>query len=358
MRLNLGRVIVILLAPLFLFGGHHWELEVSKSKLVKAEATLLRYSCFFDDEAYGTSIKMDVEKEHDDYTLYVYKESERIIDDKRQNIFEFVIFAKRAGEIKINPKVKLRKTSRQQIENATVGRDNPVGYYQFDDTIESLPVALLHVKDISSDLVGDFSLHVSLDKRELSAYEPLHVSIKLEGVGNLDRFKPFDLKIKNCDIFKEKPEKNYRLTKEGFKGSITQKFAIVSDSDFTLPEFSLRVYDIKTAKETYLRYESKSLHVKPAYKKEELLDKPEKDNIFSWTWLYYTLTLISGIVLGWYAHIYILRIHTKKRDIFKPKDVKTLLTHLALKGGYEELIEKAENEKWSMKQIQNALESL
>ncbi|MEA3522718.1 MAG: hypothetical protein U9R50_07065, partial [Campylobacterota bacterium] len=350
MKLNLGKYLLILLLPLLLNAAHRWELEVSKTDLVIGEATLFSYTCFFEGEAYGTSIDIEIPAEHDDYSIEVYKVSENIINDNRQNHFQYVVFPKRSGEIEVSLKAELRKTSREQVENAVIGRDN-VEYYQFEKAEDTLPSTSLHVSPIQTQLVGDFALHVRLDKEKLSAYEPLHVSIIFEGIGNLDQYKPFELDIASTDIFREKPERKYRLTPEGFKGSITQKFAIVSDTNFTFPKFSLEIYNSKLGKNQHLITHEKALHVKPAFAKKELLDPPQEDEEkpLNFSWIYYFLTLVTGVILGWYAKLYLAQYHNEKKQksFTQAKDAKTLLTHLALEGGHEKLIEQAQNEKWS-----------
>jgi len=359
MKSNLGNYLLFLLLPLLLNASHRWELEVSKLDLVVGEATLLSYTCFFEGEAYGTSIDIEIPEQHNDYSIEVYKVRENIINDNRQNHFQYVVFPKRSGEIEVSLKAELRKTSREQVENAVIGRDN-VEYYQFEKAQDTLPSISLHVAPVSAKLVGDFALHVSTDKEELSAYEPLHVSITLEGIGNLDIYKPLELNIENVDIFQEKPERNYRLTPEGFKGSVTQKFAIVSDKNFSLPAFSLEVYSPKKARGQHLSSKKKSLHVRPSFKKKTLLDPLQDDDYkpWSWSWIYYLFTLISGILVGWYAHLYLIQYKSsmKNKRVMQVKDAKTLLTHLALEGGHEVLIEKAQAECWSMKQILKAME--
>ncbi len=355
MRQNLGKYLLFLLLPLLLNASHRWELEVSKLDLVVGEATLLSYTCFFEGEAYGTSIDIEIPKEHDDYSIVMYKSRENIINDNRQNHFQYLIFAKHSGEIAVSLKAKLRKTSREQVENAVIGRDN-VEYYQFEEVEDNLPLATLHVRAVSAALVGDFSLHVSMDKEELSSYEPLHVNITFEGLGNLDAYKAFELNIANVDIFREKPKRSYHVTPEGFKGSITQKFAIVSDKNFTIPAFSLEVYNPKTATKTTLKSKEKTFHVSAPFKKESLLDPIQDDDYrpFDWSWIYYLLTLTTGLMMGWYAHVYLIqyRSSTKNRNLTQVKDAKSLLVHLAIQGGYERLIAKAEKEQWSLKKIQ------
>ncbi len=359
MKPNLGKYLLFLLIPLLLNAAHRWELEVSKLDLVVGEATLLSYTCFFEGEAYGTSIDIDISTNHDDYSIEVYKERENIINDNRQNHFQFVVFAKRSGEIKISLKAKLRKTSRAQVENAVIGRDN-VESYQFEKAEDILPPVSLHVKPIGTKLVGDFSLHVSVDKEALKAYEPLHINITFEGTGNLDTYKPLELNIADVDIFQEKPKRNYHLTPEGFQGSVTQRFAIVSDKNFSLPEFSLDVYNPKKSKIKHLDIKKQSLHVKPSFKKEALLDSLQDDDkhAWNWSWIYYLFTLISGVLIGWYAHLNLMQYKKsiENRYVTQAKDAKTLLTHLALEGGHEALIEQAQGEHWNMKQILKAME--
>ena len=358
MKSNLGRITLLLLLPFTLFGAFRWEVALNKKRVVQDEAILLTYRCYFTGEAYGTSIDIAFSEatEHA-FRIEALSADDKIIDDNRISTFKYVLFPNRAGELHVNAKAILRTTSKEQVENAVIGRDN-MEYYQFDKDEIALPQALLHVKRVDVDLVGKYTLHVTLDKQKTKPFEPVHLRIEFAGVGNIDRFKPFSLDIQGAQIFTEKPFLRYRLTQDGYKGEVLQKFAIVSEHNFTIPKLGITVYDIEKQKDIVLAYDARRIIVANPYKKEALLDTKSEDTpTDDFSIIYYLFTLLLGILIGWHLHEFVQkRSRQREQNNFKSiKDVKTMLTYLALQGGYDALIAEAEQKNLSLGEIKKRL---
>ncbi len=352
MRPSPGRFFIIFMLPLWLMAGNHWELEVSKTDLLVGESALLRYTCYFDDEAYGTSIELDTQGS-DAYALEIFKEREHIVDGKRENLFEFVVRPKQSGAIDVVLPAVLKKTSRAQVENAAIGRDN-VESYQFATTPQQLPAAHLHVKPSQSLLVGNMDMKIDVDAVQVKAYEPLHVTLTLSGTGNLNAFEALPLDIPGVEIFSEAPERHYRLTPQGYSGSIVQRWALVAPEPFTIPAWSLDTTRTENGTLTRLTHPATAVTVLPDISAEALLDSDaasaeEADT----SWFYYLLTLLSGMALGWQMHFWWERrgkaaLHTSASTT---GSAKALLVELALGGADSVMISRAEAEKWSVSKI-------
>ena len=171
----------------------------------------------------------------------------------------------------------MKKTNQDSINNTVLGRDN-ADYEQFSK--RWIKQKKLSVRVLKNDLllVGDLSFKIKKDEASVSAYEPYHFEIKIEGEGNLDKLKSLDLNISNAKVFSSKPVHNYKLTKNGYKGSWTQKFAIVASENFTFPSISYKYFDPYTKKPKEYKLKSFDVEVKKFYEKEELLDKDDTQN--------------------------------------------------------------------------------
>ncbi len=358
MRPNPGRFFAVLFLPLWLFAGNHWELEVSKPDLYVGESALLRYVCYFDDEAYGTSIELKAQS-NDAYTVDIFKERERVVDGKRENLFEFVVRPKRSGMIDVDLPAVLKKTSREQVKNAALGRDN-VESYQFATTPQQLPPARLHVKPVQSVLVGDMSMKIDVDPKQVNAYEPLHVTLTLSGSGNLDAFESLKLEIPGVEVFSEAPERHYRLTPEGYSGSIVQRWALVASGPFTIPAWRLDTTRPEDGTLKRLTHPATSIEVVQDLNVASLLESDEATSEGSETsWFFYVLTLLSGIALGWQIRFWWEQRskRQRRRKNESTGSAKVLLVELALQGADSALIARAEAEKWSVAKIRESIKS-
>lgn len=359
MKANRGSFLWLLILIPFLLRAsqHHWEAEMSREDAVIGEAVLAEFVCHFDDAAYGTSIEIQLNKEDQNFRYAIYKESEHIIDGARENRYAFLLFPKRAGTLHVSLEALFKKTTREQVENAVIGRDN-MESYQFAKTRETLPELTLHVSDPKANLVGSFDLSVHYSQHKVALFEPFHMTLQIDGTGNSDQIQPLAFSIEGVQQFHEAPKEDFERTKEGYRGSYIQKFAFVSEHNFSVPAINIRYFDTRTRSLKTLHHDAIDVTVASPYTKAMLLDEVDDEtSVLPEGWIYYLLTLLTGSALGWYAHQMYNERQRKPKTAPLQKDAKTLLRDLALKGGHEALINRAEREQWSLKRIQNALES-
>ncbi|MCK4875087.1 MAG: hypothetical protein KAS26_04485, partial [Sulfurimonas sp.] len=127
MKNSLGRAFLILLTLLHveIFAStYEWSVKANKTTAYVNEAIHLTYTCKFSDRGELYTIDFNPKKENENYTLHILSESERIIDNKRINSYEFVVFAKKAKEMNFQFDTTMKKTTKESIESTVIGRDN------------------------------------------------------------------------------------------------------------------------------------------------------------------------------------------------------------------------------------------
>ncbi|RLA70971.1 MAG: hypothetical protein DRG24_06115 [Epsilonproteobacteria bacterium] len=336
MKHNLGRILFLLLAFALSLSAdtYSWEAQAKKSQLYLNEAVEVEYICRFEGEGYQYVIEFTPPKEGDGYRMYRLSETERIVNEQRINRYRFVIFFEKSGRQTLTFNALMRYTSKESIEDTVLGRDN-VEDFSFTDTKAVLPTLNFDIIEHDAVLSGRYALTVKMDSKSVNAYESIPLTIKVEGVGDFDRFIPFKLEIEGVDIFREEPQKTLELTKEGFKGTWSERYALIPKNDFELPEFKLRYFDPILKQEKVLKSESIKIRVTGEIMPEELLNSEEETASTGWNWsaLYYLLTLITGIIIGRYLRIE-LPVSKEDGTLYSPlhscRDPKRFLTLLVL----------------------------
>jgi len=343
-----------------------WSLKHSKSQLYMNEAVELEYTCRITKDAILYVIEFDPPKESEQYRFFplgVIKKSEGNI---HSYTYRFVMFLKESGEQKIRFKALMRKTTQASIENSVIGRDN-VEDYAFDDTEVILPEVTLDVMAHQETMTGDFKLKVEVDKKELQAYEPLHLNIEVTGAGDFDQLKEFKMDIEGVTVFSEGAHKSYTLSTDGFKGSWKQQFSLVSADSFVIEPLHLRYFDVAKKEVVTLESERFEIKVKSAFTQEELLDHIQEDTpsvLWQRSTLFYLLTLIVGIIIGRFSIQLLSRPqeHSKHDDLDHYKSVNGLLARLAVSSDrrFDGLIQKYERQSGAaaLKALKKELKTL
>ena len=347
MKRNLGKIILIflILSQVALLASEYtWSMESSKHKVMTGEAVYLKYTCRFNDESELYSIEFNPVTNNSEYRLELLSEKERIIDEKRVNTYEFVLFVKKAGKFFFSPETIIKKTNKDSIENSVLGRDN-ANYEEFSIKKIKQKKLSLNVTQSPENLVGVFTMHFKKESSSVKAFEPYHLEITIEGKGDFDLLKPIIFDINNTKVFASKGVKNIKLTRDGYLGSYTQKFAFVSEKDFKISSIDISYFDLQEKRVQHLQMPSIDVNVKSAYKVEELLDQDSNEEFtFKREWLYYLLVFILGYLT---AKVKVKKFHKEsKRDktfqekVYDSRDLSefTMLLALHNKSQYEELL--------------------
>ncbi len=354
MKKNLGRlflaILIFLQAEVFA-STYIWSATSNKTTAYVNEPIYLKYVCEFSDRAELFIVEFNPAGEYEKYIVKNLKESKNIVDGKKINSYEFVVFAKTAGKIKFDFEAIMKQTTKESIEDMVIGRDNVKKESVTKKTIKQ-EILEVDIKETNSSLVGDFNLEVKKNEPKVKANEPYHLTITIKGDGNFEALKPLQFNIEGVKVFAGEVLQKEKLSEAGESGEWSQKFAFVGERDFLIPEFKIEYFNTKEKKTDALVYEAITVSVEKGFSKEELLDKAEDDSFkINYTYLYYVLIFIAGFLVS--------KIDIKKRvvkksagkefeeKIDKAKSLEELMMILALNDSkkYEQIILDIERNK-------------
>jgi len=191
--------------------------------------------------------------------------------------YKFLVTPQKSGELKIPPTfVQVGKYVKEDnlfddpfFDNSFFNQIkwNKVYSNGLKINVEPLPNNL--------ELYGHFLITANVDKRVVNANEPVNLTIKIEGEGNLDDIKKFDLQIPNAMVYNNEPKVEKRVVNGKQKGVFIQKIAIVADSNYTIPSFELKYYDSKLKKPVTIKTNPIPITVKGSPKVSTLSQSPK-----------------------------------------------------------------------------------
>ena len=366
MKKNHGKIIFIiftlLLSILHLDAKEYtWAASINKKSAFINEAIYIKYTCTFVDRSELYVIEF-APKSNDMYEIVSLSQSESIKDYKRINTYEYIVFAKKSGRLDLTFDVVMKKTNKDSIENTVLGRDN-AQFEEFSITKLKQKELSIDIKPTTHKLVGEFKIKVKQDEPKIKAYEPYHFYVSIEGLGDLENISEFDFNTVDAEVFASKAQKKYQLTKDGYKGVWSQKFAFVSKKDFTLPAFKIEYLNPHDGLEKVLEVKQTEVKVSKAYEKIDLLDEVDEEGFeLKAEYLYYLLTFIAGFLAAKVR--FKVKQSTDEKDTFndkikKAKNLDELLMLLIVKNSkkYGVIIKDIENKKLnSISDVKRALE--
>ncbi len=184
-------------------------------------------------------------KRSQDYEFYLLGKQ---IKDGRYT-FTYLLFPVKSGQVSISYTLQYKKAAIEQIRRDILG----TGYEQTEPlegkvvTLEpqSSTIAVKPVKKVN--LYGDFHLRIRVDKRSIKSYEPLYVSVSLQGIGYVPKVDNL-LQVDGVKVLADKPQKKISFTPKGAKIDYRFNYAIVADSNFTIPSIKLTEFNYEKYK--------------------------------------------------------------------------------------------------------------
>ena len=302
MKNRLTRTLLFLLILLLDLSAstYKWSAKSDKKTAYVNEAILLTYICEFSDASELYTIDFDPVQDNEEVSVKLLNESQKLKNSKRVNRYEFLAYVKRAGSISFDFDVVMKKTTQASIDATTNGHYDDSKSESFVLTPLKLPPLFVNIKTTPSKLVGEFTLKVKHDKLKLTPYQPYHLEIKIEGIGNFSALAPIDFSIDGVKLFTQGAALKSELTKEGEKGVWSQKFAFVSEKSFTIPEISIDYFDPKTDNLKLLTSKQIDISISKNLNKEEKIHhkEEEKDDLYKNEYFYYLLIFLLGFLVA------------------------------------------------------------
>ncbi len=209
----------------------------------------------------------------------------------------YLVSAQREGKQKITPaqmKIASRDASKDSW-GAWIPQIKWRTYFSNELSVDVKPLPA------GVDLVGDFTISAVIDRDTINVNEAVNVNIEVRGKGNLEDIKTFKPYIDGVSSFDE------NILIRGSK--LSQKIALVSDNDFTIPPFTLKFFNPKTLKVQTIQTKPIHIKVNGAKKAQELTIKREIDQDTQTNnssdavqsgvdiiWI--VLVFIAGVILG------------------------------------------------------------
>jgi len=167
------------------------------------------------------------------------KDEKQIVGDFVIHNLTYVLIPQQAGDFTISP-VKVAIAKRVQIRDAfsfMLQRIRWKNIFSNELKIKAKPLPS------GVSVYGKFSISASVDKEITKANTPVNLTLSIRGEGNIDDIDSFNLQVPNATVYKNKPKRDTYLENGVYKGSFTQKFALVSDSDFVIPSIKFKYFD-------------------------------------------------------------------------------------------------------------------
>ncbi len=238
----------------------------------------------------------------------------------------YMVAAQRAGTLSIKP-AQMRIASRDSMKDswgAWIPQIKWRTYFSNELNVDVKPLPS------GVGLVGEFSISAHADKTVVNVNDAVNVTIEVQGDGNLEDITSFKPYIDGVSVFDEKIQ---------ISGStLTQKIAFVSDSDFTIPSFSLKFFDPKTSKIKTISTKPIKITVKGAKQKSELKIKRQEgaesavqntaQNNGGFSFSSLLLGFLLGVIVGGFVMFVKPWERLKKEKSYSIKDPKVLLVKL------------------------------
>ncbi len=354
MKKNLGSffliICIFLNANLFAL-EYEWSASANKKEAYVNEAILLKYVCRFSDKNELYTIDFNPVTHNEKYSIKLLQEKERIIDGKRVNSYEYIAYVKNSGTMVFDFDMVMKKTTQESIDSTIGGRDNDVEKEVFTKRYLRQKSISVDILESPVDLVGNFNMEVKKQEPSVVSYKPYNLEIIMKGIGNFENLKAIKFKIDGVKVFSQKPILQSSLKKDGLHGVWSQKFAFVSDENFTIPALEFKYFDTQKKSIQKLFFKSIDITVTRAYEKEELLDEERKGFEFKIEYIYYLLAFILGFIFAKIKIKKSKKIQTKEElfctKVRKAKSLEKLSVILAVESTkkYEKILLKIEKKE-------------
>jgi len=169
----------------------------------------------------------------------------------------YLLTPEKEGNFTIGPataKVGVADTSRRDMFGRFFGTVwTPIASNTIDIEVKPAPQ--------DTDLVGDFTIHSSIDKESVKANKPVNLTVQIEGEGNLEDFEFPAYEIDGVTIYSDDAKVETQIINKQLKSTYVKTFVFISDHDFKIPSKSISVYDTKTKEVKHLEIPSYDVKV-------------------------------------------------------------------------------------------------
>jgi len=279
------------------------EMNLSKSKIYRDESVLL--SVYFRHKKDINLIKMEYEKPKflDFFARNIGKEKIYQEGDFMVYNLNYMLTPKSSGIFTISPANINVATEKRELQKGG-WKKNLLDWHMVVANSLKLEVNQLNIK---YDIVGDFELKESIDLTVADINQPIRLTIKLSGEGNLDAYRGIDFDISNITVYADDANITSKLESNSIKSIYKKSFVFIATDDFMIPSKTIRIFNPKTKSIETLRTEAHRVTIKKKIEKEDTLDMR----------ILYYLPLLTAFLFGIILTLllqYLLFLYKQYRD--------------------------------------------
>jgi hypothetical protein len=333
MKRILGSLLLLSIS-LFAKSTYEWQVHMDKQELYVHEATKIRMQCVFSVEGKNDDVEFKPPQDLP-FEFELLGEDRSFIDGRQHIVYEYLVFARKAGEYQIKLAPQILFTTQSAIDNIIIGRDN-VNDLEVEKETAIIPPLAVNVHPSDANLTGMFTFSFQVDKTEVFAYEPVHVEFRVEATGNLQDMPALAFDIKDVEVFSDIPEVHKQRMEKGYRGEWVQRFAFVGHEDFTIPAMQLKYFDPGRQKTVVLKSDTYAIKIKKeGLKREELIDEIDSpSSAIDWKqytdYMFYLLSFMLGFMIAKLVKLPQLRLSSKSKDAISSANSEKALLNLLL----------------------------
>ena len=171
------------------------------------------------------------------------------VDHKKEGNYiiqtlHYKLFPQKSGEFKI-PALEALIGLKEQRNNRDPFFESPFFRQQLNWQRIYSNTLKLKVKALPNglELYGDYTIKASVDRKKVQANKPVNLTLTVEGSGNIDDIKKFNINIPQAIVYADEPKIISKLVKGFYTGTFREKVAIIADANFTIPSLKLEYFD-------------------------------------------------------------------------------------------------------------------
>ncbi len=193
---------------------------------------------------------------HDFWAKPMKKQPAAIEGDYQVYRIHYLLFAQKEGKITIEPG-RMDAGIMQKRKRDFFNFERVKWKSLFSNKIVIEAKAL----PAGADIYGNFKMTTTVDKQKTKANEPVNLTITIKGIGNIDDIEAYKLDIKDAIVYADKPQRKIYTNDKEELGEFTQKFAIVSDRNFTIEPLEFTFFNSEDEKIKHLKSEQFNIEV-------------------------------------------------------------------------------------------------
>ena len=266
MKNHLGKICVLLLFPLYLFGDSQlasYTQNITKKELHIKEPTQITITIAQKDLSTAMFFQLKPQI-NDAYEIILLDQViKKVSLHNSSTTYRYLLFPLKSGELHIGFDCTIRLASDNALIDGVLGGHDDVTLVKTVDKKLPIEPITLHVSPLSEkvDLIGDFTLDADLQKSDINQYGSANIRYKLKGVGyNEKTLKPLGT-IADVSSFSQVTDIVSKATQNGYELNREYSYALSSKKNFTIPAIEIKAYSPKQNKYYTLKTQSYDIKV-------------------------------------------------------------------------------------------------